>query len=356
MSPAASCTRRRRRPSCPSSATGSRCAPHGRGRRHDPGRPAAPHEVLAQDGLAGGARSRCSRPTSTSVFLVTSLNEDLNLRRLERYLDARLGERRRSPSSCSPSPTPATTRRRGRRGRGRRVRRARARDLEPHRRRARRAPPVPRARRHGGVARLVRRREVDARQLARRPGAPRHAGDPRGRQRPPHDHPPRADRCCPGGGSSSTRRGCASCSSGRRRGVSRRPSRTSTSSSRTAGSPTARTNRAGLRGEGGDRATARSARALGELPEAPGELEQSSEARQSGRPGGEETLEDHSMEQKARESMSAKAGPKDRTRRSISREGCGGRVPTPAPSARSATLSRRQAVATFAAPGVGVGS
>ena len=44
----------------------------------------------------------------------------------------------------------------------------------------------------GGAARLVRRRQVDARERARRRRAPGDAGDPRGRPRPAHDDAPPA--------------------------------------------------------------------------------------------------------------------------------------------------------------------
>ena len=91
-------------------------------------------------------------------------------------------------------------------------------------------PRAPRAGPDDRAARLLRRRQVDAREHARRRGAARDADDPRGRRRgPAHDHAPAARRSCPAAGSCSTRPGCASCSSGSRPTGSPRRSGTSRS-------------------------------------------------------------------------------------------------------------------------------
>ena len=128
------------------------------------------------------------------VLIVTSLNEDLNLRRLERYLTlawesgarpifvltkadladdvaAAVAEVESIAFGVPVVPISNVT------GAG----------LDD-------APLAARAGHHRRVARLVRRREVDARQHAPRRGAARDEGDPRRRQGAPHDDPPGAHR------------------------------------------------------------------------------------------------------------------------------------------------------------------
>ena len=66
----------------------------------------------------------------------------------------------------------------------------------------RRAARAHRARRDGRPARLVRRRQVDARQPLARRGGDGDAGDPRRRRRgPPHDHATASCSCCRAAGS-----------------------------------------------------------------------------------------------------------------------------------------------------------
>ena len=105
-------------------------------------------------------------------------------------------------------------------------------------------PPARAHRRtHRGAARGVRGREVDADE---RPARGRRHGDGRGGAHgrgPPHHHPPGAAGRCPAAVRSSTRPGSGPPRRGRttRRRSPRRPSRTSTSWPRSAGSPTAPT-------------------------------------------------------------------------------------------------------------------
>ena len=70
------------------------------------------------------------------AFLVASMNEDLNLRRLERYLILAWESGARPGDRADEGRPPPRSRGRRRRGRDDRRRRARARDLEPHGRRA----------------------------------------------------------------------------------------------------------------------------------------------------------------------------------------------------------------------------
>ena len=119
------------------------------------------------------------------AFLVASMNEDLSLRRLERYLILAWESGARpvivlTKAVVHPAPEAAVAP-----GRDDRRRRAGARDLEPHGRRARGRDRAARARGDGRSARLLGRRQVDARQHSRRRGAPRDPGDPGGRQGPP---------------------------------------------------------------------------------------------------------------------------------------------------------------------------
>ena len=103
------------------------------------------------------------------VFLTTALPDDLNLRRLERYL-ATAWESGAEPGDRADEGRPRRRRRRGRRrGRGDRVRRARARRLGAARARGSRSSrAVLRRQPHGGAARLLGRRQVDDRERAAR--------------------------------------------------------------------------------------------------------------------------------------------------------------------------------------------
>ncbi len=175
------------------------------------------------------------------AFLVASMNEDLSLRRLERYLILAWESGARpvivlTKSDLHPAP-------RGCRGRGRddRRRRARARDLERHRPGSRRGVRAARPGPHRRPARLLGRRQVDARQHARGRGAARDAGDPRRRHRPAHDDETGADPAAERWPRDRLARASARSSSGSPTTASTRRSRTSRSCSPTAGSRTAPT-------------------------------------------------------------------------------------------------------------------
>ena len=128
-----------------------------------------------------------------TVFLLMSLNEDFNLRRPRAVHHDGVGERREARDRPDEDRPASRVRIACARGRGDRLRRSRARDFEPDGRRARARSHAPRAGTDDRFARLLRRRQVDAREHARRRGAPRDAADPRGRRRgPAYDHPPAA--------------------------------------------------------------------------------------------------------------------------------------------------------------------
>ena len=110
------------------------------------------------------------------AFLVTSLNHDFNLRRLERYLSMTWASGARpvivSKADLAPD---AGDRAGGRHGRRRPGRRRRA--AWP---RSRRDPVARAARRDGDLSRLVRRRQVDPHQRPGRQIAPGRRGRPAG--------------------------------------------------------------------------------------------------------------------------------------------------------------------------------
>ena len=189
-----------RPPTCRPSATGSRwpASTHGDTaviqavlpRRTAFGRNTSP------DGYAGNLAGEQVLAANVDVALVvTSLDGDFNLRRLERYL-AVAWTGGATPvivlnkADVADDPDGSPRRRRGRRARASRSGSSRAltgdgvADLaDDH------LPPGPDGRR----ARLVGRGQVHARQRAARPRAPAHERRPRGRlPRPPHDDPPRA--------------------------------------------------------------------------------------------------------------------------------------------------------------------
>ena len=101
-----------------------------------------------------------------TVFLVAGLDGDFNVRRLERYL-VTAWESGASPvvvltklDVCADATAVATAEATAIRGAG-------ARGVEPVARGPRRSARAPRASTHGGAARLVRRRQVNAREHAR---------------------------------------------------------------------------------------------------------------------------------------------------------------------------------------------
>ena len=208
---------------------------------HDHGRPAPLHEVLAQDRLAGGRGAGAGGE---------------HRRRLPRRVD----ERGPQPAPARALPDPRLGERRpagDRADEGRPPPRSRGRP-SPRSRRSPAACPCTRSRASparastsvdraarpgpdGGAARLVGRRQVDARQHARGRGAARDTGDPRRRQGPSHDDPPRADPAPERRARDRHARESASCSSGSPTRASTRRSTTSRSCSPTAGSPTAPT-------------------------------------------------------------------------------------------------------------------
>ena len=140
-----------------------------------------------------GGRPQVLAANVDLALLATSLNRDLNPRRLVRFLaitarggvdavvlltKADLAERRRRDRGP-------------RRARPRRDPRARA--QRRHRQRPRGGASAARAGAHGGAARQLGRRQVDAAQRPAGRGAPGHAADPRRRRpRPPRDRAPRA--------------------------------------------------------------------------------------------------------------------------------------------------------------------
>ena len=160
------------------------------------------------------------------VFIVTSLNAELNLRRLERYL-AVAWESGALPDRRPLEGRPRRRRRRPpRRGRIRGARRRGDRRVGGQRRRDRGGPGPPRPRPDGRLHRVVGRRQVHPRQRARRPRAPDHRRHSRGRRpRPAHDDAPPARRRSPTAWSS-TPRACASSASSTARAW-RAPSTTS---------------------------------------------------------------------------------------------------------------------------------
>ena len=162
-----------------------------------------------------------------TVFIVSSLNEDYNLRRLERYLTLAWESGAQPVIVLTKTDLSEEVERLVAEVGLDRLRRPGARDLQQDRRGARRRAGLHQARRDGRAARLLRRRQVHAREHARRRGAAARAGDPRGRQGPAHDDPPPARRAARAAASSSTRRACASSSSGRPRRGCTTPSRTS---------------------------------------------------------------------------------------------------------------------------------
>ena len=126
-----------------------------------------------------------------TVFIVQALGRDLNAAAARALPDHGLGERRPAggrPDEGRPaSPTETSPRWR------RRVRRRPARHERRHRRRRGGARPVPRPRPDGRPARLVGRRQVDAREPPRRRGAARDCGGARvDEPRPAHDVASRA--------------------------------------------------------------------------------------------------------------------------------------------------------------------
>ena len=129
------------------------------------------------------------------ALLVAGLDNDFNLRRIERYLAVAWSSEvtpGRRPQQGRPGRRRGRPARRGRRDRpGRRHRRG----LGADRPRAGRAAGAPPARDDRRDPRLVGRRQVDAGQRAPRRGPPGDGRGPRLRlARPPHDHPPRAVR------------------------------------------------------------------------------------------------------------------------------------------------------------------
>ena len=213
--PAGSSTRRRAR-NCRPSATGSRSRAPGRGSSDDPRRLASPDEVLAQGGArrlrGAGARGERRRRLPRQ-----SLHEDFNVRRLERYITMAWESGAQPVVVLTKTDLVRRPELRVLRGRGDRVRRPRRTRLEHDRRGARRLvrahlapgrtiascsdPPASASRRSStrSPARSCSRRRRSARTTAG----------------PAHDDAPPAV-LLPGGGSCSTRRGCASCSSGSR--------------------------------------------------------------------------------------------------------------------------------------------
>ena len=163
------------------------------------------------------------------LFLVTSLNHDLNVRRLERYMTL-AWESGADPvvvltkADLCPDIEPAlalvetvtfgvpvhVT-------------------LGAHRRRLRRRARPPRRWPHRSGDRVVGRREVDPDQRPLRRGAARDPRDPRRRPRTPHHHPPRADRPARHRMRHRHPRHARAAALGLGRGRSSGPSRTSTS-------------------------------------------------------------------------------------------------------------------------------
>ena len=177
------------------------------------------------------------------VFIVASLTEDLKhasssatsrspgRAARDRFL---LDEGRSRTATQMPSP---------RRSRDRR--RPRARGLGPHRARTRRRPRIPRLRDRRRAARPVRRREVDARQHARRRGSTCDRRDRAPTARARHTTTRRELVPLPGGGLSWTTRVCASSTSGSPTRASRRlrghrRARSRSADSRTAGTRASR--------------------------------------------------------------------------------------------------------------------
>ena len=128
------------------------------------------------------------------LFLVTSLNQDLNVRRIERYMTL-AWESGADPvvvltkADLCPDVEPALA-----------LVESVTFGVPVHVTSAltgaglRRRPRPPRRRPHRRGRRIVGRRQVDPDQRPLRRGAARDPRDPRRRPRPPHHHPPRADR------------------------------------------------------------------------------------------------------------------------------------------------------------------
>ena len=147
-----------------------------------------------------------------TVFLVSALGHDLNLRRLERYLTAAWDSGAEpvivlTKADLHADAVPEARRRR----RGDRVRRARPRRLSDVTGEGLDAlDPLPRPRADGRAPRLLGRGQVDAREQPARRGADGDRGGARGRRaRPAHDVAPRA-RAAP------RRRACCSTRPGMR--------------------------------------------------------------------------------------------------------------------------------------------
>ena len=151
-----------------------------------------------------------------TVFLVFGLDKPVNARSIERYLVVARRSGAVPVIVLNKADLADDVRRGRRRGDGGRRRRAGPRGRAPGRAGVHaRARAVPPRRAHAGAARSVGRRQVVDRQPARRPRAPGDRRRPRvGRTRPSHERAPPAGRPRRRAASSSTRRGCASCSSG----------------------------------------------------------------------------------------------------------------------------------------------
>ena len=167
-SPAGFATRRMRSQSCRSSATGSPWLRNGRERGHDPGRAAAPHEVLAQDRLAGGrgAGARRQHRRRLRRHVAERGSEPAPARAVH---DACLGERRHARDRAHEG------------GSRRTIRRPRSRPSRPSPTASRSSDvdeetgagssvvrQLPPGRGDRRAARLLRRGQVDARECARR--------------------------------------------------------------------------------------------------------------------------------------------------------------------------------------------
>ena len=174
------------------SATGWRCGSARRGPGDDPRRAPAQERVRAQGGRRARAVAQVLAANVDTVFLVAGLDGDFNPRRIERAL-VLAWESGAAPWSCSTRPTSARTSSATRaRGRGASLPACPCTSsARPARRRARGPRALSRAGPHGGAARLVGRRQVDAREPAARAGAAAHARgarrhDQRGRHTTTH--------------------------------------------------------------------------------------------------------------------------------------------------------------------------